>query len=278
MATLTTNIFKLGDSRLLGAKNIDEALKWLNFNKSALGFNYIYTLKDDNTIIETVGDIDQDGLMSLLRGFQALQSNNIQDVQLIVNNVLTAHPRYSEAYRLKSYISGQLGNYDESLKDIEIAIDCDSSNTLAWLHKGRLYLNIYKKYDEAKSCFEQCVKIDGYMYEAYHDLGLVYLQQLEDLLKISQIGDNEKQYLCEKSYDSFRKSSILNPRYFANYPPIAHLYLLHTDFEECLSFIEETMNYFRVNGFYDIAKKETEIMKQIYAEAQSAIIKQRKEM
>ena len=98
------------------------------------------------------------------------------------------------------------------------------------------------------------------------------------MLKISQKRDNEKQVLYEKSYDFFRKSSILNPRYFANYPPIAHLYLLHTDFEECLSFIEDTMNYFRVNGFYDIAKKETEIMKQIYAEAQSAIIKQRKEM
>ncbi|MBP5680246.1 MAG: hypothetical protein J6X31_04305 [Bacteroidales bacterium] len=280
MEDLITNIYKLGNPRLLGAKDINEALHRLNLYKSSLGFNYVYTIKDDSTIIESVGKIDQKGFVLLLTGFQALQSNNIQEAQNIVNEVLTMHPQYSEGYRLSSYISDHLGDYEKSMKDAETAINCDGKNTFAWLQKGRLLLDIdkYKNYDSAKSCFEQCVNIDPYMYEAYHDLGLVSLRQLEGLLKESIQGDDTKQKLYEESYDFFRKSSILNPRYFANYPRIARLQLLHTDFEQCLSFIEETMNWLRVNGFCDIAGKEIKILKQIYAEAQSALIKQRKEM
>lgn len=268
---MITNKYQLGDNCLLGVENIAKAMKLLEIKKSSLGlFTKLETL-NDNTIVETVENIDKNGFTKLMSAFQNLQSKKINETKELAKHLKQEYPKCSEVYRLLSFIADYEKDYKSAMENIEKAIECNKENTFAWLQKGRLLFDELNKPDDAVLCFCECVKIDKYMFHAYHDLGLVCMKFLNDLIN-SKNNNDIKKYASDytqNAFDFFQMSASINPLFLDNYPNIAQILLIGGDYESCIMFINESMDFFKRHGLYDINNDVIRFLKIIYEDAQN---------
>ena len=154
------------------------------------------------------------------------------------------------------FIADQEKNCKTAIEQIDNAIKYDNENTLAWLHKGRLLLDVYEKTDEAKECFKRCVEIDSFMYQAYYDLGLIEKQHYLVLRpdKIEEITDdlnNELYEIYKRAFNYFQNAGAINRFFLDVYPNIAELQLLNGDYEDCIRFITDSFNFMKYYGLYN---------------------------
>ena len=256
MKQLIINEYKVGNKDLLGAKNIDDAMNILKRRRSPFGVSTKLKQKDDSTIVESVVGIDGSGLIKLITAFQTLQLGNLKEAKEIAEQLNKEYAECSEVYRLLSFIADQEDDYESAMKYIDRAIECDNENTFAWLHKGRLFLDVYEKTDEAKECFRKCIEIDDFMYQAYYDLGLIEKQHYLVLRpdKREEITDDLNIKLYEihtRAFDYFQKAGAINRFFLDVYPNIAELQLLNGDYEDCIRFITDSFKFMKYYGLYN---------------------------
>ena len=264
MKQLIINEYKVGNKDLLGAKNIDDAMNILKRRRSSFGVSTKLKQKDDSTIVESVVGIDGSGLIKLITAFHTLQSGNLKEAKEIAEQLNKEFIECSEVYRLLSFIADQEEDYESAIKYIDRAIECDKENTFAWLHKGRLLLDVYEKTDDAKECFNKCVEIDDFMYQAYYDLGLIEINHYKSLLSMhtkKELNEdlmlNEELYeIHTRAFNNFQNAGAINRFFLDVYPNIAELHLLNNDFKDCIQFINNSFNFMKYYGLYNASNEK----------------------
>lgn len=261
MEQLIINEYKLGDKDLLGAKNIDEAMRILKCRRSSFGLSTKLQQKDNSTIVESVVGIDGSGFTKLIAAFQTLQLGNLKEAKEIAEQLNKEYAECSEVYRLLSFIADQEEDYESAIKYIDRAIECDKENTFAWLHKGRLLLDVYEKTDEAKECFRKCIEIDDFMYQAYYDLGLIEKQHYLTLRpdrkeELTEVLKNELDEIHTRAFYYFQQTGAINRFFLDVYPNIAELHLLNNRFDECVKFINDSFNFMKYYGLYNATNEK----------------------
>ena len=268
MKQIIINKYKLGDIYLIGVKNIDDAMLVLKRRRSSLGMFTKLQKSDKTTIVETIEDIDNDGFTKLISAYQTLQYGNLSEAKELAEQLKLEYSENSEVYRLLSFIADYEHDYKLAMTYIDKAIECNNENTFAWLHKGRLFFDVLKKADDALSCFQKCVELDKYMFYAYHDLGLVCLNWLNSLI-INQDEDYKKyaKEYAENAMKFFQLSKAINPLFLENYPNIAQIYLICGNDDDCMSFVEKSIDYFKEMNLYNINNDLIKSMKKTYEDA-----------
>ncbi len=89
-----------------------------------------------------------------------LQNNNkIPEALEIYRHIHTMDPHYADAYLNAAILLMYHDSLDAAMKEIVILQQIDPSNAAAWFYKGKIH-QLRGEKDQAKSCYEQALKLD----------------------------------------------------------------------------------------------------------------------
>jgi tetratricopeptide (TPR) repeat protein len=109
---------------------------------------------------------------------------NLDEALRCLDMAIEQNPGYADAWFLKARTLDLLSRYDEAIKCYDKVIELDSSNVEAWSDKGK-DLCLLERYDEALKCLDMAVELDHGYVDAWCLKGktLYFLDKHEEALK-----------------------------------------------------------------------------------------------
>ncbi len=167
----------------------------------------------------------------------------------LINKRIVADPNNPELYEERSAHNFQAGRVEEAIKDINMAIDIDSSNADYYFTKG-YYYHLTLKLKEAEAAFLLCLKRDENYVDAHVFLAKIYqaLARPTDVDKFNydkarehinkgleiDVNRHDLYYLRGMIYEelgdsgaalsSFKTATEVNPDYFDAYVKLGLMY------------------------------------------------------
>lgn len=273
MDKLIINEYRLGHPSFIGVKTLEELREQALMRSIISGiYSSIYIVND--SVVKDVGIIDDESYAKLLTAFQNLQFGDSDSALQLATDLLERYPKYSEIHRLFSFIADNGKKYDESMKHIDIAIECDSNNFFATLQKARLYMDIYNEFDKAEEWLIRSLTANKYLYHAACDLGGLELLKFKKLQETDDDNTHDKQHeAIHKAFKYFSEAREVNPLHIDAYIGICECLFVNMDYEECISCVNNSISYFKYTGIYDFEREKINRLKKLYEIATEELIK-----
>lgn len=93
-------------------------------------------------------------------------------ITLWTNEIRLFQDVYS-AYYNRGCILGRSGRYEQSIRDLDRAIELDQSSSMAYNNRGNSYLGL-RNYSAAMKDYKRAIELDPRNAEAYYNLGSIY--------------------------------------------------------------------------------------------------------
>jgi tetratricopeptide (TPR) repeat protein len=125
-------------------------------------------------LLERVDPRDADAVGRLVHLY--LQDRTFGEALALLDDLIKADPKNTEARLLKGRIYGEMGKPDDAIREIEQVIELRPNDTAAIYYLGRLY-DEQKQTDKAIAQFERLVAMNSDVTEAYLQLGILYARE-----------------------------------------------------------------------------------------------------
>jgi len=167
-------------------------------------------------------------------------------------------PESSAFYGYLGQAYGKLEDYDEAIRNYELAVDLYPNEHQYWGNLGIQYRHI-KNYEQAIYCFKKVLELNPNDYLAYYHIALLYQDldnfelALENFNKSERIEPNyfatpllkgnllKKLGRFEEAISSIQKSIKLNPEEWWSYYNLAEIYATKKDKKQALSYLEKAI-------------------------------------
>ena len=94
----------------------------------------------------------------LVEAFTSHQAGRLAEAEQLYRQILAAQPDHSDSLHLLSVISYQRGDYAQALGQINLALDINPENSLAWNQRG-LALQRLKRFEEALASYDRALAV-----------------------------------------------------------------------------------------------------------------------
>jgi len=142
----------------------------------------VSTMRRKRTGIEMCSNSDLNSWYH--KGKTLYDIGNLDEALRCLDMAIEQNPGYADAWFLKARTLDLLSRYDEAIKCYDKVIELDSSNVGAWSDKGK-DLCLLERYDEALKCLDMAVDLDPGYVDAWCLKGktLYFLDKYEEALK-----------------------------------------------------------------------------------------------
>jgi len=201
-------------------QNYLEVVNDEGLNFSMLG-DYNSAIEKYDEIIEKLEDNKESFLYIYATNNKAMAEANKGRYEValgIINTLLktssslkdSENKNYSFLYDTKGFILLKQKKYDQSLEILEKAIELNSLDKYAWLHKGYIHFEL-KEYNESIRKYDEALQIDEDFAEAHHAkaVSLSYNGDRETAIKEIKRSISLKPTLVN-AYENLAKLSILS--------------------------------------------------------------------
>ena len=112
---------------------------------------------------------------------QFIQSDRLNDAEILLNKILKIYPKNTDAFCFQSVVAAHKSEFRKALTWIDKAIQVAPNNSVAYLNKGNILKDL-GRYSEAINCYDKALAIEPNFVDAISNKGNV----LQDLGRYSE--------------------------------------------------------------------------------------------
>jgi len=112
---------------------------------------------------------------------QFIQSNRLNDAEILLNKILKIYPKNTDAFCFQSIVAAHKSEYRKALTWIEKSIQAAPNNSVAYVNKGNILKDL-GRYSEAIICYDKAISIEPNFVDAISNKG----NGLQDLGRYSE--------------------------------------------------------------------------------------------
>ncbi|KXA97680.1 hypothetical protein AKJ38_00500 [candidate division MSBL1 archaeon SCGC-AAA259I14] len=185
----------------------------------------------EGSLREEGGVTDTELKVACDKASDMMSDGEFREAAKLFKKIVEAEPEDFGAWNDLGFCMKKLNEPDKALNSFEKSIEANPEFGHGWLQKGNILFTEKENFDGARECYEEALKHDPKLLQAWHNLGNVHMKmgEFEKAMRCfdEAIDLNNEYYMAwmskwqaleklgksEEARECFEKAYDLNPRY-----------------------------------------------------------------